>query len=53
MAHNVKEPALCSLIATKDNLECLEYLAVLHNAYETRYRRPTRPFLYRVLIVIS
>ena len=28
-AHNVKEPAPCSRIATKDGLEYLEYLAVL------------------------
>ena len=37
MAHNLKEPVLCSQIATKDGLEWLEYLAVLQVANETRW----------------
>ena len=41
MAYSVMEPVLCSQIAKKDGLECLEYLALLqvsfiYNAQETR-----------------
>ena len=50
MVHNVNEVVLCSQIATKDDLECLEYLAVLQVPFIKS--QPIRPFLCKVLIAI-